>query len=418
MRRGSPLLLVLGLALHAQAEADTVTEATPDSISSYPSRMRHRSTLEEAATVPGRLVYLPIQVTGFGARKLATALWEQRLLDRFKAYLTFADGRIGVRPLANSLQGGGARVFFRDVAGDGDAQFTSTLGASSSKRQHHLLTLEVPGGLVLSARYASEPNESFHGIGHATRSVDRSAFRQRDFFVQAAYAQRARAPVTFSWALNYHSREVGPGESSVIPSTTDVYAVGALAGLDDRVDYLEGGVQLKGVFVDVPGSPTRGNRTRLELAYSQSVDDDEFSHLKIGLLTEQFLELFYRRTVTLQLGSDWRFAPFGNEVPFYDLAELGGTEVLRGFKTGRFRDRGVTYAKVDYKFPVWRLIEGSVFHESGRTFAEVADFNLSGWERSYGGGLRVWVPDGVVFEFAVARSDELTRILFSFDTTF
>ena len=175
---------------------------------------------------------------------------------------------------------------------------------------------------------------------------------------------------------------------------------------------------MKRVFVDVPGSPTSGNRTRLRLAYSQSVDGDDFSHIKAGFRSEQFLELFHRRTLALELGSDWRYAPFGNEVPFYDLASLGGTEALIGFKRGRFRDRGLTYAIGRYKFPVWRLIEGTVFYEAGRTFHSVADVTLADWESSYGGGLRVWAPEGVVFEFTVAHSVELTRMLFNFNTTF
>ncbi len=413
MKRCALVLIVLGLA--TQLDADT--EAVVDSTSAFPPRVLHRSRLEEATTIPGRIIYLPIQITGYGARRLATAMWEQRLLDRMKAYLTFADGRVGVRPMASTLRGGGARVFYNDLIGGADAEVTSSLGASSKKRQHHLLTLAIPSGAVVSARYASEPNESFHGIGQTTDGADRTVFRQRDFHLQVSQAQRTRGRIKFSWEADYHTRDVGPGENDLYPSTIVRHAT-ELPGLDNRAHFVEAGVQVKGVFVDVPGSPTRGNRTRLKLAYSQSVDEDDFSHIKAGFLSEQFLELFHRRTLALELGSDWRYAPFGNEVPFYDLASLGGTEALRGFKRGRFRDRGLTYAIGRYKFPVWRLIEGTVFYETGRTFHTLADVTLADWERSYGGGLRVWVPEGVVFEFAVARSVELTRMLFNLNTTF
>ena len=93
-----------------------------------------------------------------------------------KAYLTFADGRVGIRPLASTLRGGSASEFYNDLVGDADAEVTSTLGASSRKRQHHLLTLAIPNGLTVSARYSSEPNESFHGIGQQTDDVDRTVF--------------------------------------------------------------------------------------------------------------------------------------------------------------------------------------------------------------------------------------------------
>jgi hypothetical protein len=413
VRRGALLASVFALATQLYAD----TQVLSDSTSAFSPRVPHRSRLEEATAIPGRIVYLPIQITGYGARRLATAMWEQRLLDRMKAYLTFADGRVGVRPMASTLRGGGARVFYNDLVGGADAEVTSSLGASTKKRQHHLLTLAISSGAVVSARYASEPNESFHGIGQATDDADRTVFQQRDFHLQVSQAQQTRGRIKFSWEADYHSRDVGPGETDLYPSTIVRHAT-ELPGLDNRAHFVEAGVQVKGVFVDVPGSPTRGNRTRLKLAYSQSVDEDDFSHIKAGFLTEQFLELFHRRTLALELGSDWRYAPFGNEVPFYDLASLGGTEALSGFKRGRFRDRGLTYAIGRYKFPVWRLIEGTVFYEAGRTFHTLGDVTLADWERSYGGGLRVWVPEGVVFEFAVAHSVELTRMLFNFNTTF
>jgi hypothetical protein len=62
---------------------------------------------------------------------------------------------------------------------------------------------------------------------------------------------------------------------------------------------------------------------------------------------------------------DWRFDPYDNDIPFYHLASLGGTEILRGFERGRFRDNGVDYTVGTYKFPVWELIEGTLFYESG-----------------------------------------------------
>jgi hypothetical protein len=54
----------------------------------------------------------------------------------------------------------------------------------------------------------------------------------------------------------------------VHPSTIDRHTEITLPGLDNRAHFIEAGVQVKGVFVDVPGSPTSGNRTRLDLAYT------------------------------------------------------------------------------------------------------------------------------------------------------
>jgi len=299
-----------------------------------------------------------------------------------------------------------------------DVYLTSPFGASGSSRQHHQLALTGRGDRTISAYYRSEPKESFYGIGHDARESDKSSFRRKDIYLQVTSQRALSDRVSLDWDINYHRTEIEEGESKSAPSTTDVYPPGTLPGLEDKIDFVEAGFTIRGLFVDVPGSPTRGNRTRLRFAHRQSVDDDEFSHVQVGIHTEQFMELFYRRTVSLQLGADWRFDPYDNDIPFYHLASLGGTQILRGFKRGRFRDNGVGYAVGTYKFPVWELIEGTLFYESGRAFHQVSDLSLSDWESSYGGGMRLWVPDGVVFEMLVAKSSEKTRLLFSLATNF
>ena len=418
MKSAKALLpLTLGLLIVGQ-RAPAEEAAEPDSIVSHPARVYARSGLERAANVPGRLIYLPFQILGFGVRQTATLMWDDRIFYRARELLTFADGRIGVRPLASSLRGTGARVFVKDVAGDIDADITTTLGASVRKRQHHLLSLAGSGSRTFSIYSRSEPAESFYGIGYDTRESDRSSFRQKDIYLKLTSRRHVSDRVSFDWDLNYHGTDIADGKSKSVPSTKDVYAPGTLPGLDDKASLIEAGLTLRGVFVDVPGSPTSGNRTRLRVAYRQSIDGDSFTHLQVSLFSEQFAELFYRRTASLKLGADWRVAPFDNEVPFYDLASLGGTEVLRGFKRGRFRDKGVGYAAGTYNFPVWQLIEGTLFYESGRAFGDIGDISMSDWASSYGGGVRMWVPEGVVLELLVARSSELTRMLFTFSTTF
>jgi hypothetical protein len=403
------LLVTRGGAVEQTTAADSVA---------YPSRVPDRSTWEEAAALPGRLVFVPVQVIGFGARKTATLVWEDRLLRRAKEALTFADGRIGVRPLASSLRGSGARVFVNDIHRGVDADITSTLGASATKRQHQLLRLSAADRPSLHVYYRSEPHEGFYGAGPTTREDDKTSFRQRDVYLQLTSRRVLDRHLDLHWDVNLHRTRISPGESRDSPSTQDIYPSGTLPGLDDRLVFVAAGLTLRALYVDVPGSPTRGHRSRVRLAYRQSIDGDDFSHVQIGLLTEPFLELFYRRTISVQLGADWRFAPFGNDVPFYDLASLGGTEALRGYKRGRFRDRGATYVVGTYKFPVWKLIEGVVFCETGRVFARVADFGFHHWASSYGAGLRVWVPRAVLFELSLARSGELARLHFSFATTF
>ncbi|NKB70138.1 MAG: BamA/TamA family outer membrane protein [Candidatus Latescibacteria bacterium] len=406
----------LALAALVLATAIGAQPAPPDSSQAFAAKVAYRSPLESLAALPGQLLYAPVFVAVYGGRLIGTALWEKRLLDRAKAHLTFAEGRLGIRPLSNTSLGTGLRLFGRDLAGYRQAQLTSTLGASGRKRQQHRLALSQRGGWRLEGHWLRQPKEPFYGIGTDTDEEDKTAYRLSEYFL-ALTRHREIGDLVLDMGLHYRRADTGKGSSSSAPSATTHYTPEQLPGLRRQLDFAGADVTLRTAHVDVPGSPTRGFRLRTGLDYTQSLDDD-FSHGRLHLASEHFFELFHRRTLSLRLGTDWRWAPSGQAIPFYQLASLGGQEILRGYNQGRFRDRGAVWVGTTYKFPVWELVEGALFYETGRTLHAPADFDLEHWRDSYGGGLQMWVPEGVIFAQTLAFSDEQWRLIFNAKTDF
>ena len=141
------LLLAHGVTV---AQDDNPERATPrpavaadSTTAELPRKVYHRSSLEEFAALPGKVAYLPFDLLLTVSEFAIAALWEERLLDQFKGWLTTADGRLGVRPLASPSIGTGARLFYKDAYGV-DAELTSSRGGSVSRRQHHFLVLDLP----------------------------------------------------------------------------------------------------------------------------------------------------------------------------------------------------------------------------------------------------------------------------------
>jgi hypothetical protein len=387
---------------------------SPDSARVLP----HRSRAETIAALPGLALYLPFHL-GFAVGGYAiSAIWEERLLDRAKAWLTTADGRTGIRPLANTNLGTGVYLFREGLLWGGGAGLTATRGQPVDKRQHYHFSLSW-SQVKLGLEFSQEPKENFYGIGPDAAMADRVRFLHEELRAQLEYRRRLRRRLGLETALGYSRIDIHPGLTSPgLPSIYERYAAGKLPGLDDRLHFLDLSAGLRASYVDVPGSPTRGNLTLLRLAYTQSVDDDNFSHLSALAVSEQFFDLFYRRIVSLRLGGEWRATRGDAQIPFYQLASLGGNEFLRGYSRGRFRDRGAALAGATYKFPVWKLLDGLLFYESGRTFSRPGDLKLGRWKDSWGGGVRVWVPEGVLFEQSIARSSEGTRLLFNLKALF
>jgi hypothetical protein len=76
------------------------------------------------------------------------------------------------------------------------------------------------------------------------------------------------------------------------------------------------------------------------------------------------------------------------DVPYYQLAMLGGDELLRGYFLGRYRDQHLVALEAEYRFPlVWRF--GAVaFAGAAEVGASVPDLDLDPVRVAAGGGLR------------------------------
>ncbi len=79
------------------------------------------------------------------------------------------------------------------------------------------------------------------------------------------------------------------------------------------------------------------------------------------------------------------------DVPFYDLALMGGEDKMRGYYKGALRDRVLVDAQVEYRMPVWNIFGVTGWIGTGRVAPGYDGLSLDGFWLSYGGGLRIKV---------------------------
>ena len=79
------------------------------------------------------------------------------------------------------------------------------------------------------------------------------------------------------------------------------------------------------------------------------------------------------------------------DIPFNQMAMLGGTRKMRGFYEGRYRDNNLLMLQAEYRVPLfWRL--GAVaFATAGDVANKFSDFSINEFKLAYGGGLRVMI---------------------------
>ena len=83
---------------------------------------------------------------------------------------------------------------------------------------------------------------------------------------------------------------------------------------------------------------------------------------------------------------------FGDEVPFNQLALMGGENLMRGYYLGRYRDRHLIAGQVEYRwlpFDFSKRLGAVLFISAGQVFSNETPFTLPGLIPAGGGGLRL-----------------------------
>jgi len=111
------------------------------------------------------------------------------------------------------------------------------------------------------------------------------------------------------------------------------------------------------------------------------------------------------------------FKGMTDDPPFLLLAELGGSQIMRGIYEGRYRDRSLAALQAEYRFPIWWRFSGAVFASAGDVadrlnFLYVPDFKVAA-----GGGLRAALNQRerikLRIDFGVSEEDTGFYFLFS-----
>lgn len=131
-------------------------------------------------------------------------------------------------------------------------------------------------------------------------------------------------------------------------------------------------------------TPTRGKFLEAALVFNYRATGSEFSYTRLTADYSMYFSLPWEHVVATNAFADLVFG----EAPFTQLAQLGGTQKMRGYYLGRFRDDKLWLLQAEYRMPLfWRL--GLVAFGSWGMVAEEFDDFAMRWSRlTYGGGLR------------------------------
>lgn len=107
----------------------------------------------------------------------------------------------------------------------------------------------------------------------------------------------------------------------------------------------------------------------------------------------------------LALQSWWSFTQ--GDAPFQHLSLIGGSERMRGYFEGRFRDRHATVQQAEYRFKVYRNLGMVTYAHAGQVVSSTKDFAFNRFRYGAGIGFRYRLtPDGLNIRLDLAIGDQ------------
>jgi hypothetical protein len=243
----------------------------------------------------------------------------------------------------------------------------------------------------------------WYGIGADTRKTDR-AFYRRDWFTTSL---RGGIAILSDLAANvgvaYENNVVGDPVLSD-NSLFDAFDTEGLFGANVRTEYVRLELNATLDLTEWRDFQQHGMTAGLAGFLYEGVNGtDSGFHAFTGFL-QGYVPVNRRQLLALRAVAHTRRDDQGDGVPFYHLSSLGGSRTSLGYPSNRFRDHDLLALMSEWRYEVWREINGFsraemfLFFNYGAVAEQIEDvFDSSdAWNASYGLGMRITGPTALI----------------------
>ncbi len=220
--------------------------------------------------------------------------------------------------------------------------------------------------------------DNFWGIGQNTKNEYENKYAFEQFFVSPHLKRKVSkhlfvgAILDYQTVFNINSTPGGIFDSTNFIGKTKYH----VAGLGASVSY----DTRNGTFW-----PTRGLFLQSNFILYNNKLASTYSFNKWIVDLRYYKQLFKNHIVAFQL---YNYITIG-ETPLRSMALLGGSNNLRGFYQGRYRDNSMYSAIAEYRAYLFWRISACAFFGIGDVYKNGSDINLNSLKHSFGGGLRI-----------------------------
>lgn len=266
---------------------------------------------------------------------------------------------------------------------------------------------------LFESTWYKDGDEDFFGVGPNSQESNKSEFGLRRFTIGTRFGFEIIPKLSLSPRIYFDSALGDDGNAGLSDPVSGAFPPSELVGFGRNISYLDFGFRLAHDDRDPDISPNRGGLREVTFHRFMGIGQKGFDYFQWDIDIEQYLRLGHPRLV-LWLHNGWTFQKEsgGSQIPFYRLAQLDVNSPLRGFDKGRFRDRGSVVFNAEFRYPIWDIVDGTVFFDTGRVFDGISHFAFKDFKFSGGGGIRVTVNKYYLFRLEAATGGEGLNVIF------
>lgn len=231
--------------------------------------------------------------------------------------------------------------------------------------------------------------DKFWGIGNKTDGKEPESYTFTQFYINPQLYRKVKGNLFLGGGVDFQrvfNLEYTPN---------GYFDQDKVLGASDRGEYNVFGYSL---FINYDSrnhayQPDHGALFRVKFSDFNKgfVSDYDFRVLEIDF--RKFIRVSRKRILAIQSFNTFNF---GN-VPYRNLAILGGNNMMRGYYAGRYRDKMFMGAQVEYRFPIKGRFAGVAFGSVGQVASDFGNFNLE----------RIKPAVGIGTRFGVLRQEKL-----------
>lgn len=271
------------------------------------------------------------------------------------------------------------------------------------------------GRLEAAFGFHRDAEPRFWGLGPRTPEADRSSFEHDRVHATLRGELETSGPLTLGLVAGWEENQVEGGSDEASPDLAEVFDPATLFGADERTRFLRVGPRVELDLTHRAGFQRRGVLVGGGTDLYRGVGSTDADFHRFRGWVEGYIPANRRQTLALRAEAEANRGDSGRGVPFTHMPTLGDGPGGRAYADGRFRDRDLLAMAAEWRWEVWRelqgrfRVEGFVFFEEGTAVGDLSTLGSSDLRPSWGGGLRLADHDGLEARAFLADGEEGAR---------